>query len=194
MIYAYLTDKNTLVLTSTEKYEVGDEFDMSENITKYYGSTTGVSKWGADVGTITKVVIEDKIEPVTMASWFLNCTNLESIEGMEKLDTSKLTSMYATFNGCNNIQELDVSEFNTSNVTNMSNMFYGCKNLGKIYISNKFTTDAVTNSSSMFGGCTKLVGGAGTTYNSNNIDKTYARIDGGPESSTPGYFTLKPTA
>ena len=39
----------------------------------------------------------------------------------------------------------------------------------------------------MFSGCTKLIGGAGTKYNSSYVDKTYARIDGG--TSNPGYFT-----
>jgi hypothetical protein len=34
------------------------------------------------------------------------------------------------------------------------------------------------------------VGGQGTTYDPNHIDKTYAHIDGGP--SNPGYFTEKP--
>ncbi len=37
--------------------------------------------------------------------------------------------------------------------------------------------------------CPNLVGGAGTKYDSTNIDKTYARIDGG--TSNPGYFTSK---
>ena len=44
----------------------------------------------------------------------------------------------------------------------------------------------------MFYGCTSRVGGAGTGYESSNpSDKTYARIDGGPGSQTPGYLTLK---
>ena len=41
----------------------------------------------------------------------------------------------------------------------------------------------------MFTGCTSLVGGMGTTYDENHVDKTYAHIDGGP--SNPGYFTAK---
>ena len=46
-----------------------------------------------------------------------------------------------------------------------------------------------SSSTSMFAGCTSLVGGAGTKYNANHKDKTYARIDGG--TSNPGYFTAK---
>jgi hypothetical protein len=41
----------------------------------------------------------------------------------------------------------------------------------------------------MFNCCYNLVGGKGTTYDANHIDKTYAHIDGGP--SNPGYFTDK---
>lgn len=43
----------------------------------------------------------------------------------------------------------------------------------------------------MFLGCNNLVGGKETTYNSSKIDKTYARVDEGPTSSTPGYLTYK---
>jgi hypothetical protein len=39
----------------------------------------------------------------------------------------------------------------------------------------------------MFSGCKRLVGGMGTTFDSNVIDATYARPDGGPDA--PGYFT-----
>ena len=71
----------------------------------------------------------------------------------------------------------------------MSNMFYSSTNLKTIYASNKFNTDKVTSSTDMFSSCTKLIGGAGTKYNSSYVDKTYARIDGG--TSNPGYFTAK---
>ena len=41
----------------------------------------------------------------------------------------------------------------------------------------------------MFAYCSDLVGGQGTTYDENHVDKAYAHIDGGP--SNPGYFTAK---
>ena len=41
----------------------------------------------------------------------------------------------------------------------------------------------------MFKNSSKLVGESGTKYNSSNVNKTYARIDGG--TSSPGYFTSK---
>ena len=44
----------------------------------------------------------------------------------------------------------------------------------------------------MFSNCTALKGGNGTAFDSSKVDKTYARIDGGP--SAPGYFTRAPAA
>ena len=70
-------------------------------------------------------------------------------------------------------------------------MFCYSPELTTIYVSNLWSTAGLTDSTSiMFRGCSKLVGGAGTACDrENNIDATYARIDGG--TSAPGYFTLK---
>ena len=46
----------------------------------------------------------------------------------------------------------------------------------------------VTTTDDMFTECNHLKGEAGTVYDGNNIDATYARVDGG--TSNPGYFTL----
>ena len=71
----------------------------------------------------------------------------------------------------------------------MFKMFYRCSNLTTIFVSNNWTTQALfpSHSSDVFTGCTKLVGGAGTTYDPNHVDYEYAHIDGGP--SNPGYLT-----
>ncbi len=83
---------------------------------------------------------------------------------------------------------LDLSNFDTSNVTNMIGMFNNCNNLKTIITSDNFKTNNVTSSGDMFTDCTSLIGGNGTVFDSNHVDKTYARID---TPSTPGYFTKK---
>ena len=109
------------------------------------------------------------------------------ITGLDNLNTKNVTNMNAMFNTCP-ATTLDLSSFDTSNVTNMKAMFNAAANLTTIYVSNKFTTNNVTSSNSMFTRCKKLVGGMGTTFDSTSeLDKTYARIDGG--ESNPGYFT-----
>ena len=119
-----------------------------------------------------------------MSSMFWNskATTLD----VSNFNTSKVTDMSYMFSG-SQATTLDLSNFNTSKVTTMSNMFYNAKNLKTIYVSSKFVTTAVTDSKDMFTSSTKLIGGAGTKYNSSYVDKTYARIDGG--TSNPGYFT-----
>ena len=114
---------------------------------------------------------------------------------VSKFDTSRVTDMSYMFQWCSSLTSLDVSKFDTSQVTDMSSMFAYCRKLSKIYVSeyneitNKgWTTKNVTDSSKMFSDATKLVGGNGTTYDSNNADATYARID---KEGEPGYFTLK---
>ena len=123
-----------------------------------------------------------------MASMFNFCTGLTSLD-VSHFNTSKVTSMYSMFNFCTGLTSLDLSGFNTSKVTNMEYMFYGCRNLTTIYAGSGWSTNAVTSSTDMFKNCTNLVGGKGTTYDANHVDKTYAHIDGG--TSNPGYFTAK---
>ena len=88
---------------------------------------------------------------------------------------------------------MDLSKFDNRIVTNMSNMFNYCSKLTTIYVapsSDWASSEVLTSSSNMFNDCKKLIGGAGTVYDSQKIDKTYARVDGGTDS--PGYFTVKP--
>ena len=141
---------------------------------------------------MTKVVFDPSFagaRPTTTYDWFYDMTNLQSITGLSYLNTSEVTNMAWMFGGCTVLTSLDVSHFNTSKVTNMYNMFYRCSNLRTIYVGNGWSTAAVSTSTNMFYNCTSLVGGQGTTYDANHIDKTYAHIDGGP--SNPGYFTDK---
>ena len=121
-----------------------------------------------------------------MYEMFNGCSGLTSLD-LSSFSTSKVTSMSYMFNGCSGLTSLDLSSFNTANVTGMIYMFNGCTNLQTIYVGNGWITAAVTNSGYMFDKCNSLVGGQGTTYDANHVDKTYAHIDGGP--SNPGYFT-----
>ena len=82
-------------------------------------------------------------------------TKLESIEGLEYLDTSQVTNMSSIFNNCRKLISLDLSSFDTSQVTNMSDMFSYCSNLTSLNVSS-FDTSQVTNMSYMFSYCSNL--------------------------------------
>ena len=119
---------------------------------------------------------------------FYGCSGLTTLD-IRNFETSNVTNLRRMFGDCKNLASLDMSSFNTGKVKDMWRMFYGCSAIESLYVGNGWSTTSVTNGTEMFGGCTKLVGGAGTTYDANHTDYTYAHIDGGPNN--PGYFTDK---
>jgi surface protein len=121
-----------------------------------------------------------------MSYMFYYCSKVPNLD-VSGFNTAKVTDISYMFRGCNLLKELNVSSFNTALVTKMDYMFANCGSLTTIYASDTWTTNAVTSSSSMFSGSTKIVGGAGTTYNSNATNANYAHIDGG--TANPGYLT-----
>ena len=122
-----------------------------------------------------------------MNSMFTMCSSLTELD-LSSFNTSNVTNMNGMFLGCNKLQTLDLTSFDVSKVTDMRMMFGSCSNLTTIYCTNDWSKGISHDDSYiMFSGCNKLVGGQGTTFNSNVIDATYARLDGGTEA--PGYFT-----
>ena len=131
-------------------------------------------------------------ENVTNMSYlFYNCNSLTDIEFGESFSTEKVTNMSFMFAKCSKLTELDLSKFNTALVTNMQYMFVDCSLLKTIYVGSSWTTSALTTegATDMFTNSLEIVGGLDTSYDSEHVDATYARIDGGPTSTTPGYLT-----
>ena len=122
----------------------------------------------------------------SMRAMFYSCNSLKNID-LSGFNTPNLTNTNQMFGYCNNLINLDLSSFKTDYVTDMGSMFSSCSRLETINVGSGWTTAAVTEGSSMFGNCTNLKGGAGTIYDANHTDYTYAHIDGGP--SNPGYLT-----
>ena len=128
---------------------------------------------------IKHIVINESFKtftPTTLNYFFEGLTQLETITGLEYLNTANVTNMYRMFNACG-LTSLDLSNFNTAKVENMELMFSGCSNLKTIYASDKFKTAAVTKSKNMFLGCSSLSGDI--DWSDKAVDKTYAKIDGG---------------
>ena len=90
-----------------------------------------------------------KIIPSNLKGMFSECTGLEKIEGLSKLNTKDVNDMSHMFSRCESLSEIDLSNFDTSSVTDMSNMFYFCQKLKTIDLSN-FDTSSVKNMTFMF--------------------------------------------
>ena len=136
-----------------------------------------------DLSTFDTGNVED------MSAMFSSCKNLNTIN-VSGWKTDKVKSMQNMFNYCSSLESLDLSSFDTSKVTDMGSMFNNCSSLTTIYCGNGWNTGKVTASSGMFNDCTKLVGDAGTKYDSSHTDKAYAHADGG--TGNPGYLTMVP--
>ena len=133
------------------------------------------------IWNIKHVVLDESFEtftPTTLSQFFAGFSGLETITGLEYLNTANVTDMSLLFCRCEKLTSLDVSKFNTAKVKAMSRMFDGCSNLKTIYASDKFITAAVTESQDMFSGCNSLSGDIDWTSDK-AADKTYAKIDGG---------------
>ena len=119
-----------------------------------------------------KIVIETEIVLQDIKYWFYNCTKLTEIEGIEKLDTSNVTSMANLFYNCKSLTDLDLTHFDTSNVTNMSWMFRGCNSLINLDVSS-FDTSNVTSMELMFTHCSSLTNLDVTNFNTKNVDNMW---------------------
>lgn len=117
---------------------------------------------------------------------------------VSSFNTSNVTNMNGMFLGCNKLQTLDLTSFDVSKVKDMRMMFGSCYELTTIYCNDDWSQivppnnemENMDNMYVMFSGCKKLVGGEGTPFDSNVINGTYARLDGG--TASPGYFSKKP--
>ena len=123
---------------------------------------------------------------VTDMSYMFQRSNIPNID-LSSFDIRNVKEMNCMFEE-STAKTLNLSSFDTSNLDIAIFMFNNMPNLTTIYASDKFVTTNL-GYASLFDGCTKLVGGVGTKYDSNHIDKEYAHIDGG--TSNPGYFTKK---
>ena len=167
-------------------------------------------EWSTQKEDINKVVFDASFanaRPTSCYKWFDMCTSLTEIEGIENLNTEKVTNMGSMFSDCHvpnpldvsnfdtqNVEDmscmfsnceglnsLDLSKFDTQKVTNMNSMFWNSSALTTIYVSDNFVTTKVSSGSEMFKDCISLKG-AIDKYEDSKTDKTYANYK-------TGYFT-----
>ena len=122
-------------------------------------------------GTIVHIVFDKSFStyaPTSLIAFFGNLTKMETITGLEYLNTEKVTDMSNMFYNCSKLTSLDVTKFNTANVTNMKYMFYSCSALLSLDVTN-FNTEKVTDMSFMFFSCSKLTSLDVSKFNTVNV-------------------------
>ena len=111
----------------------------------------------------------DTSNVTNMSYMFNKCKKLKEIKGMNKFNTINLTTTYAMFQFCTEIEKIDLSGFDTSNVTNMSYMFNKCKKLKEIKGLNTFITKNVKDMARMFNECSELENLVLTSFETPNV-------------------------
>ena len=174
----------------------------------FYGCSglTSLNLSSFDTGSVTKMTSMfshcEKIETLdlsnfntenvtSMASMFYICHALKSVN-LSSFDTEKVTTMAHMFYACHSLEKVDISSFSTPALTDIQAMFSDCEVLTTIYASEKWTIANVTNADTVevFDGSTNIVGGQGTEYSADHVNKAYAVVDDIAGSGVPGYFTL----
>ena len=176
-MYSMFSDCSKLTSLDVSGFNTSNVTDMGYMFVGCSGLTT-LDVRGFNTSNVTN-----------MRNMFDSCSGLTSLD-VSNFNTANVTNMYGMFMNCSGLTTLDLSSFNTAKVEVMDNMF--CQNAALATISvdgTKWSTAAVASSTSMFYMCPNLVGGKGTTYDSNHVDASYAHIDGG--MANPGYFTAK---
>ena len=122
-------------------------------------------------GTIVHIVFDKSFStytPTSLYCFFEDLKKLETITGLEYLNTANVTDMYSMFYNCSSLTSLDVTHFNTAKVTNMRYMFYNCKALTSLDVT-KFNTEKVTNMNRMFSNCSSLTSLNLTKFNTAEV-------------------------
>lgn len=150
-------------------------------------TTEDMGLWYNDIQDVKKVIFDksfSKYKPTSLSYWLFGGYNIESIEGLENLNTSEVENFFgmfsfctslksidlshintakavsfgSMFNGCAALEELDLTSFDTKKVANTTWMFADCISLENIYVNKNFSMESIEESENMFGNCIYLNG------------------------------------
>ena len=115
----------------------------------------------------TKISFEyyfDKTENIVRLIWknnlgyipylFYGCDDIIELN-LSQFNTSQVYNMFQMFEGCSSLKSLDLSHFDSSSVIRMDDLFNGCSSLESLDLSH-FKTSSVKKMDGMFYGCIKL--------------------------------------
>ncbi|EOW1917705.1 BspA family leucine-rich repeat surface protein [Enterococcus faecium] len=119
-----------------------------------------------------KSVILNKIDTsrvTSLSNMFADCSSLVSVD-LGSINTGNVSSFRDMFARCNSLQSINLSNINTDKATDMQGVFYHCPNLRNINVST-WNTSNVTNFQGMFDGCSQL-----SSLNIKNFNTSKATI------------------
>ena len=106
------------------------DLDANGVVTVGGGTATGVfgavivSPWGDYIDYVQKIVFTQPVVGTgSISGLFFGLSNLHTIEGLNLIDTSQVTSMWSVFAYLHSLNSIDISTWDTSNVAGMASIF-----------------------------------------------------------------------
>ena len=130
--------------------------------------------------SIKNIIFDESFKtyaPTSLREFFKNCKALETISGLENLNTANVTDMSYMFFKCSALTSLDLKNFKTARVKHMYYMFSGCSALTSLDLTN-FNTTNVTYMYNMFDGCSALTSLDLTNFNTANVERMQEMFKG----------------
>ena len=153
----YIATYESSTQTLTFKKNVGETLPKNSAWVIVKQSVATINKKLGN-GTIVHIVFDKSFStytPTSLYGFFTKLKKLETITGLEYLNTEKVTDMRYMFSSCSSLTSLDVTHFNTAKVTDMNRMFAYCSSLTSLDVTH-FNTANVTDMGYMFLSCSKL--------------------------------------
>ncbi len=179
-MYAKMNYENNGTVTLTFYYD--NQRDTRPGIT--YSIYEGMvdPEWHVDYSCddVTKVVFDPSFagaRPTSTQHWFAGMQNLTSIEGIQYLNTSEVTTMSSMFWDCTVLPAVDVSGFDTRKVTDMSWLFCQCYELNGLDVSG-WNTSNVTAMQGLFSDCSTLTSLDVSHFNTSNVTNMRQLFEG----------------
>ena len=166
----YIATYESSTQTLTFKENVGETLPSNSVVVKDKMTVATINNKLGN-GTIVHIVFDKSFStytPTSLKSFFQDLKKLETITGLEYLNTEKVTRMSCMFFNCSSLTSLDVTHFNTANVTNMMSMFSNCSSLTSLDVTH-FNTANVTNMGNMFSSCSSLTSLDVTHFNTAKV-------------------------
>ena len=168
----------TLTFTYEEPVSVGSTYG-GQTVTAVWSGTAVTASgttnpgWTTDINESVKTVVFTNafknVKPTSCFSWFYKFYYLNTITGLENLNTSECTSMFCMFYACWHLETLDLRTFNTAKVTRLSGMFESCSSLRSVNLSS-FNTANVTLMDAMFWYCPQLTSLDLSSFNTSKVE------------------------
>ena len=166
----YIATYESSTQTLTFKKNVGETLPSNSVVVKDKMKVADIKR-NFENGTIVHIVFDKSFctyTPTSLFQFFCYLSKLETITGLEYLNTANVTDMSYMFYSCSSLTSLDVTHFNTANVTDMHCMFEDCSSLISLDVTH-FNTAKVTDMESMFSSCSSLTSLDVSHFNTANV-------------------------